>query len=89
MNALTKFAAMLAIALAWLPATAMASEEVPIGEVVERHLSLDGPVTEWVQNPDRVDEELGDSIELRETRVDALETIKLLYEIFFSPLLFG
>ena len=52
-------------------------EETPIGEAVERHLSLDGPVTQWVQDPDRVAEDIGDTLEVRETLQDTLETIKL------------
>ena len=82
MNALTKQGLLLALTMAlptvlFAPVAFANGEEVPIGSVVERHLSLDNPITEWVQNPDRVDEELGDTIELRETMVDALETIKL------------
>jgi len=52
-------------------------DETPLGEAVERHLSLDGPVTEWMQDPDRFAEEEGDTIEIRETLEDTLETIKL------------
>ena len=78
MNALTKFTSLLALSVVLLPAVSLANDdEKPIGEAAERHLSLDGPQTKWVQDPDRVDTELGDSIELRETLVDALETIKL------------
>ena len=58
-------------------AWAQDTDETPLGEAVERHLSLDEPITEWVQDPDRIDEELGDQIEVRETLTDALETIKL------------
>lgn len=82
MNTLTTNAiALLAIGMAagLLPrvVTAQDAEEVPLGETVERHLSLDNPMTEWVQDPDRVSEELGDTIELQEKLVDKLETIKL------------
>ena len=52
-------------------------DEMPIGEAVERHLSLDEPFQQWVQDPDRFAEEMGDSIETRETVTDGLETIKL------------
>ena len=65
--------AMLLPALAWAQQTDVA----PVGEAVERHLALDGAVIEWVQDPDRVEEELGDTIEMRETLEDTLETIKL------------
>ena len=52
-------------------------EEAPIGEAVERHLSLDGPITQWVQDPDRVDTDMADTLEVREVLTDTLETIKL------------
>ena len=73
-----KFGCLLALSLALSPPVSLANDdEVRIGEAAERHLSLDGPHTKWVQDPERVDTELGDSIEMRETMVDALETIKL------------
>ena len=63
MNALMKNTTLLAFTLALLPAVSLANdEEMPLGETVERHLSLDVPITEWVQDPDRLDEELGDTI---------------------------
>ncbi len=52
-------------------------EEAPIGEAVERHLSLDGPVTQWVQDPNRVDTDVSDTLEMQEKLTDTLETIKL------------
>ncbi len=54
-----------------------AVDETGIGEVVERHLSLDAPFTQWVKNPERVDNELRDTIEMQEGLADGLETIKL------------
>ncbi len=51
-------------------------DEAPIGEAVERHLG-DDPFTEWVQDPERLDTEEGDQLEMRETVEDGLETIKL------------
>jgi outer membrane protein OmpA-like peptidoglycan-associated protein len=79
MNGSMKFAVVSTLVLVLGPLTSWAQDvdETPLGEAVERHLSLDGPTTEWVQDPDRVDEELGDQIEVRETLTDALETIKL------------
>ena len=58
---------------------AMASEvdETSMGEAVERHLSLDTPFMQWVQDPDRIDTEASDTIEMREGLTDGLETIKL------------
>ena len=69
-------AAWLAVLLPGL-AWAQETDVAPVGEAVERHLSLDGPVIEWVQDPGRVEEEIGDTIETRETLKDTLETIKL------------
>ena len=48
-----------------------------MGEAVERHLPSDEPFIQWVQDPERIAEELGDTLEIRETAVGGLETIKL------------
>jgi len=62
--------------LATLQTHAASVDEVPLGEAVERHLSDDGPLMKWMQNPE--DEiEQGDTLETRETLEDALETVKL------------
>ncbi|MCP5045004.1 MAG: hypothetical protein GY944_28580, partial [bacterium] len=54
MNGLLKFAAASALLLLGpLAAWAQDVDEAPLGEAVERHLSLDVPNTEWVQDPDR------------------------------------
>ncbi len=68
---------LLGIVLAASPVSAQDTDTVAIGEASERHLSLDGPIEQWVQDPDRVATEEGDQIELRETLQDTLETIKL------------
>ncbi len=60
-----------------LQAVAADVDEVPMGEVVERHLTDGVPPMRWVQDPDQLDEELGDTFEMRETLGDELETIKL------------
>jgi flagellar motor protein MotB len=52
-------------------------DEAPLGETVERHLSLDDPFRPWVTDPDSINSEEGDTIETRETLEDAPETIKL------------
>ncbi|MDJ0748635.1 MAG: OmpA family protein [Woeseiaceae bacterium] len=54
-----------------------AVDEMSMGEAVERHLSLDEPIMQWVQDPDRVGLQVGDTIEMREGLEDGLETIKL------------
>lgn len=79
MNAPLDFRYLLLLCAAVLspPASAADVEEVPIGEAVERHLSGDQPFTQWVQDPERVDAELGDTLETREALVDDFETIKL------------
>jgi len=68
---------MLCGTLAATPVLATNVEEAPIGEAVERHLSLDNPLQQWVQDPDRIAAEEGDTLETRETLSDELETIKL------------
>ncbi|MDJ0759494.1 MAG: OmpA family protein [Woeseiaceae bacterium] len=52
-------------------------DEAPILEAVERHLSTDFPLKQWVQDPERVDASLSDQIDVREKDVDGFETIKL------------
>ena len=52
-------------------------DEAPMGEAVERHLSIDEPFMPWMQDPERFELEQGDTIETREVLADDLETIKL------------
>jgi len=68
---------MASIALISLQANAANVDETEIGEAVERHLTDDEPFTKWVQDPNRVETEEGDTLETRETIADALETVKL------------
>jgi flagellar motor protein MotB len=75
-NSLIRLVTVVALFTA-LPAQATNVDEAPIGEAVERHLSLDNAYTQWVQDPDRVAGEEGDRLEVRETLADTLETIKL------------
>ncbi len=51
-------------------------DEEPIREAVERHLT-DEPFTQWVQDPARIEQEEGDTLETREVVTDGLETVKL------------
>mgnify|MGYP000160958248 CR=1 FL=1 len=76
MSTLRHLLVMLLVALTFA-AVAADVDEKPMGETVERHLSLDEPFMQWVQDPNRVDAELSDTIELREGLEDGLETIKL------------
>ena len=79
MNAVTKLGYLLlgACVLAAQQTYASNVDEAPIGEAVERHLSIDTEYQRWAQNPDDVETEVGDEIETRETLEDALETVKL------------
>jgi flagellar motor protein MotB len=79
MNALTKLSCLLlgGFVLAAQQTYASNVDEAPIGEAVERHLSIDTEYQRWAQDPDDVDTEIGDEIETRETLEDALETVKL------------
>lgn len=69
--------AFLCVGSASIPVGATDVEEQVIGEAVERHLSIDEPFKQWVQDQERVDEQMGDSIETREALTDGLETVKL------------
>jgi flagellar motor protein MotB len=62
---------------AGVPAFASNVDESPLGEAVERHLSIDTEYQRWAQHPEDVDTELSDEIQTRETLEDALETVKL------------
>ena len=53
------------------------TDEVGLGEAVERHLPDAEPITQWVQDPERIAREEGDVLETRETLAQGLETIKL------------
>jgi flagellar motor protein MotB len=79
MNAFRKLKRLLLLGCVLAVPAVMAQDvdETEIGEAAERHLALDGGVTQWVQDPDRIDEVEGDRIELRETLEDKIETIKL------------
>jgi len=71
-----------------MPFAALAQDvdETGMGEAVERHLSTDIDFTEWALDLDRLATEASDEIEVRETLVDALETIKLNNVV--APILF-
>ncbi len=79
MNAIQRLARlfMLLSALHAMPVNAQNVEETPIGEAVERHLSDYEPLQQWVQDPDRLATEEGDTLEMREAVTDGLETVKL------------
>ena len=79
MNVISRLGHLLlwSVALASLQANAAQVDEAPMGEAVERHMTDDGPLMKWVQNPDDTETEQGDTLETRETLEDALETVKL------------
>jgi len=60
-----------------LAASAADVDETRLGEAVERHISGDQPITEWVHDPERFGAEENDTLEVRETLEEGLETIKL------------
>ena len=76
---MSKLSYLIIVGIAFAPWAANAAnvDEAPIGEAVERHLGDDDPFLIWVQDPDRIETEEGDSLETRETLADALETVKL------------
>ena len=78
MTALLRKRLLLGLALLpWHAATAANVDEAPIGEAVERHLSLDEPFTQWVQDPALLETDESDLFDTRETLEDVYETIKL------------
>ena len=62
----------LTVALTALPAIAQDVDEAAMGEAVERHLSDYEPLLQWVQDPERLATEEGDTLEMRETVTDGL-----------------
>jgi len=78
-TAMTRPGRLLIASLALVMSVAKPAEvdEAPVGAVVERHLSDDDGFTRWVQDPDRIDTDMGDALETRATVTDALETVKL------------
>jgi outer membrane protein OmpA-like peptidoglycan-associated protein len=58
-------------------ALAQIPDEPSLGEGVERHLSSDEPVNQWVHDPAVYASEAGDRFEVREVVGEALETVKL------------
>lgn len=59
------------------PVAAADVEEMPIGATAERHLPSDEPFMQWVQDPDRIASNLGDTFASRDKVADEFETIKL------------
>jgi len=77
MIVLHRLAVVFAVLLYALPVIAQDVDETSIGEAVERHLSDYEPFQQWMQDPDRLLTEEGDTLETRETVTDGLETVKL------------
>jgi flagellar motor protein MotB len=59
------------------PAGADAVDVTDIGEPVERHVSGDQAFQQWVQDPEILDSERGDRLEVRQVPGEELETVKL------------
>ena len=77
MNVIRKLTLFLGATLFPLQLLAVDTDEAPIGEAVERHLSTDASFMQWVQDPERVELDEEDRLETRETLEDTLETVKL------------
>ena len=67
---------LLSLALLPLVTAAEKTDDVPLGEVVERQL-VDEPFTQWVKDPERIASQEGDVLETRETIAEGVETVKL------------
>ncbi len=72
-----KFVLMSGMVLLSLPLHGADVDEATMGEAVERHLSDDGSLMQWVQDPERIASEEGDRIDQREVVANDLETVKL------------
>ena len=68
---------LLIVSLVAFPSMAANVDVAPLGEAVERHMSGDEAMMQWVQDPERGDTEEGDRLETREAITDELETVKL------------
>ena len=51
--------------------------ESPLGETVERHLPNDEPLRPWTHDPNLLQKEAGDRVELRPVHAERLATVKL------------
>ncbi|HXH27803.1 MAG TPA: OmpA family protein, partial [Candidatus Polarisedimenticolia bacterium] len=58
-------------------AAAAPVDETTPGDQVERHLSGDQPLQQWSQDPDRLNTERGDRLEIRQVVGQKVETVKL------------
>ncbi|MBD3868292.1 MAG: OmpA family protein [Acidobacteria bacterium] len=52
-------------------------DDAELGETVERHLSSDQPFRQWSQDPDRLNSELGDRLEVHQVATEEVDTVKL------------
>jgi flagellar motor protein MotB len=77
----------LTAALCALAAQAQDVVESPRGESVERHLSADEPLTPWAHDPNRLQKQAGDKLEMRQVAAERLETVKLMDVV--PPIRFG
>lgn len=60
-----------------LAAHAQSVEEFTPGETVERHLPPDEPLKPWVHDPQLLESEAGDKLEVRQIATERIETVKL------------
>ncbi len=58
-------------------AGAASDDTTGLGEQVERHLSSDQTFRQWTQNPELLQNERGDRLEVRKVPAEKLETVKL------------
>jgi flagellar motor protein MotB len=60
-----------------LAANAQSVQESTPGETVERHLPPDDPLTPWAHNPQLLESQAGDKLEVRQIAAQRVETVKL------------
>lgn len=72
-----KYLSLLCGTLLAVGAGAQSLTEAALGEAVERHLSSDDAITQWTQDPRRLNTEAGDMIVQTQVTKEAVETVKL------------
>ena len=76
---------LLVAACLWLPAGAQNVAEKPIGEAVERHLPSDGPIEQWVQDPERIATDKSDANAILEGKAHHIDGDLYQYWVTVRP----
>lgn len=72
-----RYLLLLSSTLLVLASHAQSVEETTPGETVERHLPPDEPLAPWAHDPQLLETEAGDKLEVRQIAAERVETVKL------------